>query len=451
MEDKIKNNEQVSSNVKKRRRKKTSSHSRKNTKIVKKTKKRKINKIIISCILGLGVLSGIYFYTQHKPEAKYIQKNEQNKNTDKKDSNIIQFEKLNTDQKNEIIAAKLNSNPLLEGWSNEEVQILKGYISKYSINKNFVEKSTHHDVGIFSLMNNKDTYSNILNEKEILLEKTGYPLVNTTGVFINQKGFVTSVLPDSPAYLSGIRKNWQLFNVNNYNKPFFSSDYRINDNLLSKSNSVWRNPNNQYFNFNPIQTYPAIGAIATGTVQNHILNIQIKEMSKATPGRIYSIIQSTLSKNQIKGILIDLRISADSLNGIQETTWILNGGHEDIIAIATNNKNENFQIMAKKPSFDLDNNVINFINKTKKIIVVNKETKGLSEALVYNLEKNNSLILGNETSGKTTIETNFIIGSKGAEITTYNFQLPNNIQLPLKPKSSIDFSILDNLYSIQQY
>ena len=452
MEDKIKDNDKTSSDIRrKKRRKRTSSSKTQHSSKKKDTvKNKKFNKIFLfSTVAIIGVL-GIYFF--HKKDSNIeVVKHSAEQSIPQNQTNIIKFEELNTDQKNEIIAQKFNSNPLLEGWNNEEVQSLKSYIYKYSINKGFSEKASHKDVGIFSLMNSKDQYSDVLNEKEILSEKTGYPYINTTGLVINEKGFVTSILLDSPAYLSGIRKNWQLFNVNNYNKPFFSNNYKTNDLLLSKSSSVWRNPNNQYFNLNPIQTYPAIGALANGIVQNHILNLQIEEITKATPGRIYSIIQNTLRTEKITGILIDLRTPADTINGIQEMAWILNGGNENVIATATNNKNETFQILAKKPTFNMDDNIINIIKNTKKIIVVNKETKGLSEALAYNIQKSNASLFGESTFGKNTIESNFIVGNKGVKVSTYNFTLPENKALPLKPASTINFSALNQLYNIQQY
>lgn len=444
---------------KKRRKRKTSGESSHRKTSLKKNlqtpKKTQFNKLIIGMIFAGIVSSGVgyYLFTENKMNSNHNSSHviAESEKSESGNSASIQFDNLNPEQKEEIIAKKLNTNPLLQGWKPSEFDGLKNYIAKYAIDEKFVQKAKLKNSGIFSLMNSKDMYSDALTEREILNEKTGYPYINTTGVFLNEQGFVKEVLLDSPAYVSGIRKNWQLFNIDNYNKPFFSNDYKINDSLLSKSNSVWRNPANQYYNFTPIQTYPALGAIATGIVQNHILNIQIKEMTIATPGRLYSIIKDNLHKEKINGILIDLRSGSDTINGVQEAAWILNGGLEEVIAIAKNNNNQIFNITSKKPPFEVDQNIINFIKKTKKIVVINQQTKGINEALAYSLQKSGASLAGTSSFGKNTIETTFITGNKGVKISTYTFSLPDNTKLPLIPSLKIDLNILNQLYTVNQY
>lgn len=459
MDDNNTHNPSTEGVKKKRRRKKPSENSshRKNSrkKSSQITKKPKFNKFLIGMILGGLVIAGLgyYFFKENKINTNSDSPSvlSESQKVEPGNSETIQFDNLNNEQKEEIIAKKFNSNPLLQGWKPSEVEGLKSYISKYAIDEKFAQKAKLKNSGIFSLMNSKDMYSDTLTEKEILNETTGYPYVNTTGAFVNEQGFVKEVLLDSPAYVSGIRKNWQLFNIDNYSKPFFSNDYKVNDSLLSKSNSVWRNPANQYYNFTPIQTYPALGAVAIGIVQNHILNIQIKEMTIATPGRIYSIIKDNLHKEKINGILIDLRSGSDTIKGVQESAWILNGGVEDIIAIAKNNNNQIFNIISKKPSFEVEPDIINFIKKTKKIVVINQQTKGINEALAYSLQKSGGSLAGTSSFGKNTIETTFITGNKGVKISTYTFSLPDNAKLPIIPSIKIDFNILNQVYTVNQY
>lgn len=412
----------------------------------KKEKQKKIFKFSSGTIAFLVVAVFSYHFIHNKNNT--VEVSNQVQNTPKKNiPGLISFKNLNPVKKQELIDKELNTNPLLINWNQREVNQLKQDVSLYSIDPKFTEIAKEPDSGIYSLMANADNYSHVLNTSEYLEATTGYPTVNSTGIILDSNGFVQHILQDSPGDIAGIKKGWQLLSVDNYNSPYFSDDAVKNDQLISQNNSQWRNTINQTFNLSKLQTYPPVGSLASGYFENGVLNIRIQKMTSITPWRVYSIIYNYISKGyKIKGLLIDLRTTAFSANGVPQLTWILNGGKKSLISIATNNQNQSYQILAQQPNFQINSQVINIINQTKKIVAVDNNTKGLTEALAYNLEESGAKLYGSQTYGKNTIENYFLIGNKGVQISSYHFTLPNNITLPLKPYNKINFEALDELY-----
>jgi len=442
-------NNSFSSDEKIRRKKKRRSKESIERKIKLQKEQLRKKRITYSLILGCIVLAigGYYYYTkQYNPSSNQVSVNPVSNNQN------------NEPVDNFVTSPKSKANMLdvvteFYNWTPEQQYALKDAILKHTVNPDFYKAANDNKNTMSTLWQNKDNNSDFMSSVDFSLYKTGYPQDNTIGVQFNRQGFVDNIQQDSPAYNYGIRLGWKLLRINGQIISYVPQDSSSIEQQISLHDSVWLSRSGSVYSFSKIPLFPAIGSIAEGWIQGNILSIRIYNMTNKTPGRIYQILKQNLDKKpNLMGVVLDLRSSSDSFSGLPESTWLLNNQKETAIGILYDRNNQSYTLMAKPLPFQTDPGTIQRINRLKKIVAVNGITGGSFELLANAItQQPNSELRGQTTANKNIFNAYYLFGEHtGAKISSYHVRLPDNQKLPLNPKNSVNFYVLDSLYQIKK-
>lgn len=409
------------------------------------------NRVLLSFLaLGCTVAFSVFVYENYFDQSR-TDSSPQSNNETISSVNSSQSDPFVTSTKNQV--NMLDVDTRFYKWSAQQQHDLKNTILNRTVNLKFYNAAVDNKNTMSTLWAKRDTYSDFMNDTDMLVYHTGYPQKNGIGVSLNNQGFVDNILQDSPAYNYGIRLGWKLLRANGQIISYIPKDFSKIEALISSSDSVWLSRSGQIYSFNKIPAFPAIGSIAEGWIQGGILSIRINYMTERTPGRIYQILKSNLDNNVVRGIVLDLRTSSNSFTGLPETAWILNNQNiSSSLGYISDRNNKSYNIVAKPLPFNYEKETIAKINSLKKIVVVNGATGGTFELLANAVAKEKDNEMRGDTSANQTILTaDYVFGSnQGVKISTYYLKLPDNQSLPLKPSNRFNYSLLDSLYQIKK-
>lgn len=431
----------------KRRKHKSSSSNRKTSRKKQKIKKKEYKKYLtfFFCVLIAG--SSYFFLTKR------------NASVENKDTSIVSAIQKESTTQTETFANQntdkgaYNYQTPFTQWSPASQYKLKDIIKEYTIDNNFYQASINSSK-MEDLWKAKDSYTNFITKKDINLVKTGYPYLNTLGIVLSPSGEVVNVLQDSPAYIYGIRIGWKLLKTKGQFISNYPEDVEELDKILENQEMTWLTGGYQIKNIPPMKRYAAIGSIAEGWVQNNILTIKLYHISNMTPGRIIQIFNYNLKNNpKISGIILDIRDTNnnDSYTGLPETAWIFNKQRQQSLMTLYDRNNKAYDISTNPITFKIDPNLLQIINITPIVVVINEKTSGSFEVLANVIKNNGGKVLGNKTANKASLTTPFMIeGKHGINLTTLHIRLPDSKNLPIVPDNSFPFNTLDSLYYIKK-
>lgn len=441
----IKDDSQYNHNTGERKKsRKKSIKSHKTEEITKKTDKKSYKYITIAGLSAIALLVGGYYYYNSSSSDEPLNFNINTKssvNSTSNDGEVVS-ESIN-------ISISNNGSDDIYDWSKENKAKLRDSILKYSVSPIFFKAANDNSIPNDMLMASKDPNSYLMSEKDIYISQTGYPMAKTTGAILSNQGTVTDILPDSSAYVYGIRLGWKLLNVGGIIAGNFPEQSKL-DQLLSTKQSSWMNPQGKIISFKQIPLYPATGAIAEAWMQKGLLVIRINHLTNTTPGRIYQLMQKYItSTNRPIGVILDLRAKGGSISGLSELTWLLNGQQNTLIANLSDRNNKQYNIVANKPGFQINPNILKAFNSLKSIIVVNENTEGTTELLANNIKKSkaNVQILGSATKGATMLPTYFAYDiQSGIALSTYHIISPQKVNI----EGTFPQSMLNSLYLLKR-
>lgn len=417
---------------------------------IKKTKKRKksnpsittAKKITIMTIsLALLAAGGFYGYQKYQ---SYSQNSVNiDKNTEHPDNPAL----------NDLSPTFINTGLAfkMKDWTPEQLNQVRAIIQQYAPVPE-IQKISHDTafptLSVLSYMMNDDFF--LLDSDDINRYQTGYTKA-TTGITVDNAYNITNITPYSSAWRKGLRLSYKLEALDNKKLRSGLSPDEINNALTTYPTSKWMFNDSQgrRMTIKKIEKEYPSGDLAESWAYQNTLVLRIREMTKATPGVVNSLLNSRLKDSGLKGIIIDLRGSSDDIySGLPELAWLLNQQKQQDLAITLDVNKNTEKLQTKTPDFAVDNAMLQKLNSLPRIVLVDYQTSGSFEVLAQNLIDNGAKINGTETSGSRYKREVFKIDDKHWISFKTKAVLNNNqSSIKIKPANNKVIFFVDTLYA----